>query len=183
MKISDKIVEHRKLNGLTQEELAGKSNISLRTLQRIENDENTPRGKTLQLICEAMEIRLEDLHNDDLDQKPSITYTLFNYFFLVCLNLILMAIFGYLTFDAEANHISRFGGLLLSFFIPSFIVYYTPELNGIQRLMRYGTGFFIHFILVLIMHGFAVGFVTALFPCLLVASATLFYGRFLLRQD
>lgn len=61
--IGNKISERRKAKGLTQEELAELSKVNLRTIQRIENDENEPRGKTLILICEVLDINLEDLLN------------------------------------------------------------------------------------------------------------------------
>jgi transcriptional regulator with XRE-family HTH domain len=44
----------RKLKGLTQDELAVKSQVNLRTLQRIETNKSEPQGKTLNLICEAL---------------------------------------------------------------------------------------------------------------------------------
>ncbi|WP_418602310.1 helix-turn-helix domain-containing protein [Hwangdonia sp.] len=61
--IGNKISERRKAKGLTQEELAELSKVNLRTIQRIENDENEPRGKTLILICEVLDINVEDLLN------------------------------------------------------------------------------------------------------------------------
>ncbi|MCB0540285.1 MAG: helix-turn-helix transcriptional regulator, partial [Bacteroidetes bacterium] len=45
--IANKIIEVRKLKGLSQEELAEKAQVNLRTIQRIENGENKPREKTL----------------------------------------------------------------------------------------------------------------------------------------
>ena len=53
--IGQKIIELRKSKGYTQEELSEKAKVSLRTIQRIENDENKPSGNTLKLICEALE--------------------------------------------------------------------------------------------------------------------------------
>ena len=53
--IGNKIVEIRKSKGYTQEELAEKAKVNLRTIQRIENGENKPSGNTLKLICEALE--------------------------------------------------------------------------------------------------------------------------------
>ena len=53
--IGQKIVELRKSKGYTQEELAEKAKVNLRTIQRIENDENKPSGNTLKLICEALD--------------------------------------------------------------------------------------------------------------------------------
>ena len=59
--IGNKIKEARKRKGLSQEELAEASHVNLRTIQRIENNENEPRGKTLHLICDILEINAENI--------------------------------------------------------------------------------------------------------------------------
>lgn len=51
-----KIKEARKRKGISQDELAELSSVNLRTIQRIENNENKPRVKTLVLICDALDI-------------------------------------------------------------------------------------------------------------------------------
>ncbi len=56
-----KIAELRKAKGLTQEELVEKCNLSVRTLQRIENGEVTPRSYTLKLIFAALDYDVPDL--------------------------------------------------------------------------------------------------------------------------
>ena len=56
-----KIKELRKKKGFSQEELAETAKVNLRTIQRIENNENEPRGKTLHLICKALGVNAEDL--------------------------------------------------------------------------------------------------------------------------
>ena len=56
-----KIKELRQNKGLSQEELSELSKVSLRTIQRIEKNTNAPSGKTLNLICEALHVNLEDL--------------------------------------------------------------------------------------------------------------------------
>jgi len=50
-----KISELRKAKGLTQEELVEKCHLSVRTLQRIESGEVTPRSHTIKVILEALE--------------------------------------------------------------------------------------------------------------------------------
>lgn len=57
-KIGKRIKEIRIKRGLTQEDLAESAKINLRTIQRIENNDNTPRGKTLKLIFEALNIEV-----------------------------------------------------------------------------------------------------------------------------
>ena len=54
--LGKKIADLRKVKGLTQEELVEKCNLNVRTLQRIESGEVTPRIYTIRLIFEALEI-------------------------------------------------------------------------------------------------------------------------------
>lgn len=61
MEISRKIAKARKLKGFTQEELADKTNVTVRTIQRIENGESLPRAYTLKSIATALEMDYEDL--------------------------------------------------------------------------------------------------------------------------
>ncbi|WP_369049310.1 DUF4870 domain-containing protein [Tenacibaculum sp. UWU-22] len=61
--IGKKIRAIRKKKGLSQEELAELAKVNLRTIQRIENNESEPRGKTMSLICEALHINTEEILN------------------------------------------------------------------------------------------------------------------------
>ena len=54
MKLGTKIKELRKKEGLTQVDLSEKSGLSLRTIQRIENDENKPSVDSLRMIGEVL---------------------------------------------------------------------------------------------------------------------------------
>ena len=56
-----KILELRKQKGLTQEELVEQCNINVRTIQRIEAGEVTPRSFTLKTILNALGEDLENL--------------------------------------------------------------------------------------------------------------------------
>ena len=73
--IGTKIKEIRLKKGMSQEELAETSQVSLRTIQRIENNENEPRGKTMQLICESLGIPIEELL--DYDKKEDLQFLMF----------------------------------------------------------------------------------------------------------
>jgi transcriptional regulator with XRE-family HTH domain len=53
--LGKKILELRLAKGLTQTELAEKCNLSLRTIQRIESTEVTPRSYTLELIFQRVD--------------------------------------------------------------------------------------------------------------------------------
>lgn len=73
MSIIGKIIcEARKSKRLTQEELAELAKVNLRTIQRIENNESEPRGKTLNLICEVLEIDIEDVLNSEKHNNENI---------------------------------------------------------------------------------------------------------------
>ncbi len=67
--LGKKISELRKDKGLTQEELVDKCNISVRTLQRIESGEVTPRSYTVKTILAALEYDLNKI--SDLDDKTA----------------------------------------------------------------------------------------------------------------
>lgn len=61
MDISQKISLARKKKGLTQDELANLANLTVRTIQRIESGENTPRAFTIKALADALDLPFEDL--------------------------------------------------------------------------------------------------------------------------
>lgn len=60
-----RISQLRTTKGLTQEELVQKCNISVRTIQRIENGEVTPRSYTIKTILDALDQDLSIISEDD----------------------------------------------------------------------------------------------------------------------
>lgn len=175
--IAKKISEARKIKGLTQEELADRSNINLRTIQRIENDESEPRGKTLKLICDVLHLDVSELMPGNNSQKDfKLGTKIVNGLFLVIINILLVGVIGFMTLDSEANLNSKFAGFLLSILLPFFIVILTKTMHRMERLLKFGFGYIAYFVLVMILHGFAVGFVSGLFPCLLISISILYFG-------
>lgn len=63
--LGKKILELRKAKGLTQEELVGKCNIGVRTIQRIEAGEVTPRLYTIKTILAALEYDMKLISEDE----------------------------------------------------------------------------------------------------------------------
>tara|TARA_R100000935_G_C2838795_1_gene169782 strand:- start:3357 stop:4166 length:810 start_codon:yes stop_codon:yes gene_type:complete len=59
--LGQRILELRKKKGLTQEELVEQCNINVRTIQRIEAGEVTPRSFTLKTILDALGENLDNL--------------------------------------------------------------------------------------------------------------------------
>ena len=181
--IAKSISEARKIKGLTQEELAEQSKINLRTIQRIENSESEPRGKTLTLICDVLQIDVTELiSNENSQKKSNIGTKIINVLFLVALNFVLLGIIGFLTLDSEANINSMFGGVLLSFFLPFFIVVLTKKMNGMERMLKFGFGYIVYFIITMINLEFPTGFVSGLFPCLLISVSVLYFGAELIKN-
>ena len=56
MKLSEQLKKMRIDKGLSQEELSEVSNLSLRTIQRLENGESSPREDTIHLLTKALEV-------------------------------------------------------------------------------------------------------------------------------
>lgn len=69
--IGSNIKEIRKRKGYSQEELAEFAKVNLRTIQRIENNKNEPRGTTLNLICSALDITTEDIFDYGKEENSS----------------------------------------------------------------------------------------------------------------
>ncbi len=71
--LGKKILELRKAKGLTQEELVDKCSISVRTLQRIETGEVTPRVFTIRTILAALDYDLGTIaENDDTGARVPV---------------------------------------------------------------------------------------------------------------
>ncbi len=178
--IGKRICEGRKLKGLTQEELAELSKVNIRTIQRLENDENIPRGKTLSSICEVLEIDQEDFQKIEAEKKKkSILNKVIEGVFLIILNFVIISIYGYVTLAHNANLNSRFGGILLSFLVPYFIVSVTRKMSGIERVLKFGSGHFFYFIFIAVGSGLPRGFISGLYPSLGISLMVLYYGSFL----
>lgn len=69
------VKELRVKRGMTQEELAEKTEVSARTIQRIENGEVDPRAYTLQMIAKALEVDYSVFVGNNTDQSSEIAKT------------------------------------------------------------------------------------------------------------
>ena len=66
-----KVVQgHRAAQGWTQTEMAEKTGISLRSVQRIEKGEVLPRPFTLKALATALNFKEEDLRADNVETAP-----------------------------------------------------------------------------------------------------------------
>ncbi|MGB8191036.1 MAG: helix-turn-helix domain-containing protein [Chitinophagaceae bacterium] len=73
MTLHQKITSARKSKGLTQEELADLTNITVRTIQRIESGESIPRTYTIKAIAKALDLPFGSLINEGIaDTAPAV---------------------------------------------------------------------------------------------------------------
>lgn len=69
MKTTIKIKDLRNRKGFSQDELADRSGLSLRTIQRIENGETEPLGDSLKKIANALETTPEELVDWEMEEN------------------------------------------------------------------------------------------------------------------
>lgn len=176
--IGNKIIELRKTKGLSQEDLAEIAKVNVRTIQRIENNENIPRGNTLTLISEGLGIKSDELLElNNKTSKKSVGEIIANIIFLLAFNIVLISLTGYFTLDVNANLNSRTAAYLLSVLIPFFIVLKTDKMKPTERLIKFGFGYIYYLISSMIIIGIPRSFVVGLLPNLLISLAVLFYGN------
>jgi transcriptional regulator with XRE-family HTH domain len=68
--LGKKIAEIRKAKGMTQEELVDRCQLNVRTLQRIESGEVTPRGYTLKIIFAELDYPFEEQLEAEVKSNP-----------------------------------------------------------------------------------------------------------------
>jgi transcriptional regulator with XRE-family HTH domain len=123
-----KLLEYRVKLNLTQDELAEKSGISVRTIQRIEAG-GTPKGYTLKTLAEVLNIREAQLFDDSTEQQH------FNYqliklinlsslFFFIPLGNIFIPLF-FMHLKKEVNHITKqIISVQILWTIVSFVIFF-----------------------------------------------------------
>lgn len=70
--LQKRVKDLRIKQGLSQEELADKTGLSLRTIQRIENGESIPRGDTLKRLSIALQSTPDDLIDWQIQEDNNI---------------------------------------------------------------------------------------------------------------
>lgn len=99
--LNQTLIAARKQKGLTQEELAEQTGITVRTIQRIESGESVPRSYTLKTIAAALDLSFEALGNnaapfsetppreDELHFLQMLTLSCFSYLLVPFLHFLL----------------------------------------------------------------------------------------------
>ncbi|MGG5506080.1 MULTISPECIES: helix-turn-helix domain-containing protein [unclassified Myroides] len=86
--IGERIRELRVVKGYSQEELADRSGLSVRTIQRIEKGETVPRGNSLQQLSEVLQISVEELFDERKQMSSTSGMSIRTIYFLVLLGLV-----------------------------------------------------------------------------------------------
>ncbi|EAR12588.1 hypothetical protein PI23P_08180 [Polaribacter irgensii 23-P] len=75
------LIKARKARGLTQAEVAEKCNVTIRTIQRIESGEVTPRSSTIKIISKFLEVDFFEISNQNLKLKNNTVFWYLKYLF------------------------------------------------------------------------------------------------------
>jgi len=140
--IGEKIKEVRKKKGLSQEELAESAMISLRTIQRIENNQSEPHGKTLNLICEVLGINAEDIldygKNADKNYLTIFHLTVLS-FLAIPLGNIIIPLIMWMNKKDKIIGLKEIGKNVLNYQIVwSILTFISITVYAIFKIMHYG---------------------------------------------
>lgn len=118
----------REAKNLTQNELAEKSGLSLRTIQRIESG-NIPKGFTLKAIAKTLEIEPENLfskeENITIDRAKLINLSALSGLIIPFGGIIFPAILTYKTQDSTNRELGKSIvciQIILAFFVSVFLI-------------------------------------------------------------
>ncbi|NBC59059.1 MAG: DUF4870 domain-containing protein [Bacteroidetes bacterium] len=140
--IGEKIKSIRKHKGLSQEELADRAKVNLRTIQRIENAESEPRGKTLQLICNVLDVNIEDIL--DYGKQTDKSYLVFFHlsilsFLVIPLGNIILPLILWMNKKDKIIGLHAIGTNLLNFQIVWTVVSFLSIITfALFKIMHYG---------------------------------------------
>ena len=125
--IGTKITQLRKQKALSQEELADSAKVNVRTIQRIENNETSPRGATLKLICNVLEVTPDEIIN--FEKTEDNTFLIWLHLsvmlgYVLPLGNIILPLILWLSNKNKINHVNEQGKNILNFQILYSVVIY-----------------------------------------------------------
>lgn len=141
--IGTKIKDLRKKKGLSQEALAESAKVNLRTIQRIEKGESDPRGKTLSLICEVLEVPAETIL--DYGKQEDNNYLVFFHlsvlsFLVIPLGNIILPLVLWMSKKDKIIGLNEIGANLLNFQILwTMVSFFSITTFALLSIFKYGT--------------------------------------------
>jgi len=147
--LSEQLVYYRKIKGLSQEQLADKTNVTVRTIQRLEKGEVSPQLRTVKMLAASLAVEVDDLLQLD---KPSdeVTHTKwlllihispFAGFAMPFLNILFPLLVWIHKRDDNPIY-DQHGRAIINFQITMMLVY-ALALVGLVMVQGYGFFFFI----------------------------------------
>ncbi|MUH34760.1 helix-turn-helix domain-containing protein [Zobellia amurskyensis] len=125
--LSKRVKEMRNQQGMTQEVLSEKSGLSLRTVQRIENNETVPRGDSLKRLAIALNTSPDDMIDwkiqEDKGYLTLMSFSAIGFLLFPILGIILPLIFWILKRD-KVKHVNELGKSILNFEITWTILFF-----------------------------------------------------------
>lgn len=126
--LSKKVKELRKRKGFSQEELAEKSGLSVRTIQRIENGESDPSGDSIKRISVALEVTPDELIDWKIKEDRSylviMSLSALSFLLFPLLGIIIPLIFWILKKD-KLKDVDELGKRILNFQITWIVLFFS----------------------------------------------------------
>ncbi|WP_086476110.1 helix-turn-helix domain-containing protein [Arenibacter amylolyticus] len=118
LNLGQRVKDLRIKKEMSQEALAEESGLSLRTIQRIENNETTPRGDTLKKLAIALETSPDDLVDwkiqEDQNYLIIMSLSALGFLFFPVLGIIIPLILWIFKKD-KLKHVNELGKSMLNF--------------------------------------------------------------------
>lgn len=118
MNLSKRVKELRRQRGVTQELLAEDSGLSLRTIQRIENNETTPRGESLRRLALALNTTPDEIIDWKIQEDKGylilMSLSAIGFLFFPILGIVIPLIFWILKMDKVKN-VDKIGKSIINF--------------------------------------------------------------------
>ena len=128
MNISQRVKALRNQKGMTQESLAENSGLSLRTIQRIENNETQPRDDSLKRLAIALKTTPDDLLEwtiqEDKGYLTLMSLSALGFLFFPILGIIIPLVFWILKKD-KLKYVDNIGKSILNFEITWSIIFFS----------------------------------------------------------
>lgn len=140
--LGKRLTELRQQKSLTQEELVEACNVSVRTIQRIESGEVTPRTSTIKILLSALDADFDSFKNS-IEENKSSAYlrSLETWLQIAWISGIIYFVLGFLDGILEYERLENFNEVeSTSFYITSKVCYYlfySLFLIGFVKLASY----------------------------------------------
>jgi len=166
MKLSDKVKALRNQHGFSQEELAKQSQLSLRTIQRIEQNETEARGDTLIRLAQVFNLKPIDLTGQTEKEQaylaPLLNFSALSFLIYPILGFIVPLILWFFKRNGD-ERLNKTGKMLLNFQATwTLVISFLYALSMFIKIMHFGGVFRIYTFLILIYGFYALNFLLIL---------------------